>query len=295
MLADAVLAHTGQPLQPHDAWWAWHLDPLIIVPLVFVAAAYVLGTRGGADTRAHQVAFGGAVVALVAALVSPLEAMAGTLVSAHMVQHVLLILVAAPLLAVSAPGASILRGAPAPLRGASRRIRRSAGLGPRQLKRLRSPVARWVLYVVTLWVWHASVVYGAAVEHEPVHLIEHASFLGTAFLVWSAILGPKRIRVPRGVGVLAVFTLGLQGTFLSALLTFAPQPWYADYLRPPQAWGLDPLADQQLAGVIMWVPAGFLHLGIALWLLASWLRETDAEPARRPATAPTGSATSSVT
>lgn len=288
MLAHAVLAHAGQPLRPHDAWRAWHLDPLTIVPLVAVVAAYVIGTRDGADTLGHRIVFGGAVVALVAALVSPLEAMAGTLVSAHMVQHVLLILVAAPLLAISAPGATILRGAPAALRGASRRIRRSAGIGPRQLKRLRSPAARWVLYVVTLWVWHASVVYGAAVEHEPVHLIEHASFLGTAFLVWSAILGPKRIRVPRGVGVLVVFTLGLQGTFLAALLTFAPQPWYADYLRPPSGWGLDPLTDQQLAGVIMWVPAGFLHLGIALWLLTSWLRETDAEPARRPSPAPTG-------
>jgi putative membrane protein len=270
-----IIAHAGQPLQPHDAWWAWNLDPFTIVPLGAVVAAYVLGARPGPDTRGRRAAFAGGVVALLLALVSPVEALAGTLVSAHMVQHVLLVLVAAPLMAASAPGSAILRGLPALGRDAGRRVRRGAGLGPRRLRLLRAPAGRWLLYVVTLWIWHASVLYGAAVENELVHVLEHALFFGTGFLVWSAILGPTRVRVSRGVGLLAVFTLGLQGTLLSVLLTFAPRPWYAEYLRPPPGWGLDALSDQQLAGVIMWVPAGFIHAGIALWLLADWLRLSD--------------------
>jgi putative membrane protein len=165
-------------------------------------------------------------------------------------------------------------------------MRRAARLDATRLQRLRSPMARWLLYVTTLWVWHASVVYGAAVEHEAVHVLEHAAFLASAFLVWSAILGPARVRVSRGLGLLGVFTLGLQGIFLSVLLTFARQPYYADQLSPPTAWGIDPLTDQQLAGVLMWIPAGFVHTGVALFLLVSWLREQDAADRLAPVAQP---------
>lgn len=271
----ALLAHTGAPLEPHDAWGAWNLHPLVTLPLAAVVAAYLLGWRTGPDTPARRAAFAAGMATLTIALVSPLDAMAGTLVSAHMVQHVLLVLVAAPLLAVSAAGAAVLRGTPAAVRDGARVLRRGVGLDRRRLAQLRSPMGRWLAYVVTLWVWHASVVYGAAVENDLVHALQHATFLGTAFLVWSVILGPTRVRVSRGVALLAVFTLGLQGIFLSVLLTFATTPWYADHLSPPAGWGLDPLTDQQLAGVLMWVPAGFFHTGVALYLLVSWLRETD--------------------
>lgn len=250
--------------------------------LVAVSVAYWVGTRPGADTTPRRIAFAGAVLALLVALVSPLETLAGTMVSAHMVQHVLLILVAAPLLAVSAPGSPILRGTPPVVRDSARTLRRGLGIDPALLHRLRAPLPRWLLYVVTLWLWHASVLYGAAVQHPAVHVLEHATFLGAAFLVWSAILGPTRVRVSRGVGLLAVFTLGLQGIFLSALITFAGTPWYAQYLATPPDWAPDPLTDQQLAGVLMWVPAGFIHTGIALYLLVAWIRESEEqdEPGR---------------
>lgn len=270
-----LVAHAGEALRPHDAWWAWNAHPFVVVPLGLLGVAYVFGRRAGVDTPARSLTFWGAFAALLVALVSPIEAMSATLVSAHMVQHLLLILVAAPLLAVSAPGGALLRGMPSAVADTTRTVRRAVRLTPARLQRLRSPMARWLLYVVTLWVWHASVVYGAAVENDGVHLVEHATFLGTAFLVWSAILGPARVRVPRGLGLLAVFTLGLQSIFLSVLLTFSVDPWYAEYLSPPDGWGLDPLADQQLAGVLMWVPAGLVHTGIALWLFLTWLRESD--------------------
>lgn len=270
-----LLAHAGQRLEPHDVWSAWALDPLVIALLAATALAYRRGRREGPDTPRRRVALWCGLLAVAVALVSPIDAMSGVLVSAHMVQHVLLILVAAPLLAVSAPGGALLRGTPQAVRDVARTTRRAAGLDPSRLQRLRSPMGRWLLYVVTLWLWHASVVYGAAVESAFVHALEHATFLASAYLVWSAILGPTRVRVSRGLGLLGVFTLGLQGIFLSVLLTFAQEPFYAEYLAPPAAWGLDPLTDQQLAGVLMWIPAGFIHTGVALYLLVSWLREQE--------------------
>lgn len=270
-----LLATAGDALRPDEVWRAWNVDPFVFVTLALLGVLYFVGRRTGVDTPARTLAFSGAFAALFLALVSPIEAMSDTLVSAHMVQHVLLILVAAPLLALSAPGGALLRGTPPAVVHTTRVVRRAVGLTPARLQRLRSPMARWLLYVVTLWFWHASVVYGAAVENDLVHLLEHATFLGTAFLVWSALIGPPRVRVSRGLGMLAVFTLGLQSIFLSVLLTFSQKPWYAEYLSPPDEWGLDPLTDQQLAGVLMWVPAGFVHAGIALWLFVTWLREND--------------------
>ena len=281
-----LLGHAGEPLLPHDVWSAWTFDPAVLVGLALAVVAYERGVRQGSGAGGRRAAFHVAMAAILVALVSPVDAMAGTLVSAHMVQHVLLILVAAPLLAVSAPAASLLRGTPPAVRTSARDLRRAFGLDVDRLRSVRSPVARWLLYVVTLWIWHASVVYGAAVDNEWLHVVEHVTFLGSAFLIWSVILGPARTRMPRGLGFLAVFTLGLQGIFLSALLTFARTPWYADHLAAPDGWGLDPLADQQLAGVLMWIPAGFIHAGIALYLLLAWMRESDGHDDRvvEPAT-----------
>lgn len=279
----SVLAHEGS-LQPHDLAWAWNLDPVLLVGLVAAAWAYGRGRRRTTDTPGRQRAFAGALAALAVALVSPLEALSGVLASAHMVQHVLLVVVAAPLLAWSAPGAAVMRGLPRRLRAWNRAARVGAGLDADRLRATRAPVVRWLAHVVVLWLWHASALYGAAVEHEVVHVLEHATFVGTAWLVWSVILGPARVRVPPGLALLGVFGLALQGVLLSALLTFARTPWYEPYVEAAPAWGVDALEDQQLAGVVMWVPAGLVHVAIAIALLAAWLRDVDAD-ARAPAEA----------
>lgn len=274
MLTD-VLAHDGAPVAPHDVLGAWNLDPLLLGGLGVLALVYRRGRRPGPDGGVRTAAFWTAVGAVVVAVVSPLDAVSGSLASAHMIQHVLLVLVAAPLMAFSAPSAALLRGSPTRVRRWTRSVRRAAGLGPSQLRSLRAPVWRWVVYVVTFWLWHASVLYGAAVEYEAVHVAEHVTFFVTAYLVWSVIVGPARARVPRGLGIVGVFTLALQSVFLSALLTFARSPWYEPYLSSTSVWGLDPLADQQLAGVVMWIPAGLIHAGIGLALFVGWFREFD--------------------
>jgi putative membrane protein len=271
-----VLAHPGQPPAPHDLWSAWNLDPVVLLGLLLAAWAYRRGQTGGprrpADTwRARCFAL--ALAALGVALLSPLDALAGALASAHMVQHLLLVLVAAPLLALSAPSSAILRGSPLALRRASSRWRRRLGLTHRNLRALAHPAAVWLLHVAVLWFWHAAVPYHAALASRPLHLLEHASFLVTAALFWHVVVGARGAgRVSNGLGVLLVFGMAMQSVLLSVLLTFARTPWYAGYADTTAAWGLDPLADQQLAGAIMWIPAGGVYLAAALALLASWVR-----------------------
>ena len=275
-----MLAHAGRPLAPHDLWGAWNLDALLVAGMVLTLWAYGRGAAGRRQSRPaeawRQRCFAGAMVAVAVALLSPLDALSGALASAHMVQHVLLVLAAAPLLALSAPVATLLRGSPAAVRQASAAWRRRLRVTRGNTRPLRHPVVVWLLHVGALWFWHAAVPYDAAVEHHVVHVVEHASFLVTGILFWRVVVGGREAdRVSHGLGVLLVFAMAMQSVFLSALLTFARAPWYSAYAATTAPWGLDPLADQQLAGVIMWIPAGLVYVVVGLGLLVTWIRATE--------------------
>lgn len=276
-----IVAHAGQPPAPHDLWGAWNLDPVLVVGCLLALWAYWRGRRGGPRRdvdiwRAR--CFAGAMLALGVALISPLDAASSALASAHMIQHILLVLVAAPLLALSAPSSRILRGSPLGVRRASGRWRRRLRLTRANLRALRHPATVWLLHVGTLWFWHAAVPYDAALHNPPLHIVEHASFLVTALLFWRVVIGVRSpARVPNGLGVLLVFGMAMQSVLLSVLLTFARAPWYSSYSATTTPWGLAPLADQQLAGVIMWIPAGLVYLAAALTLMAAWIHAAERE------------------
>ena len=276
-----ILAHPGQPPAPHDLWGAWNLDPVLLGGFLLAAWAYWRGQTSGPrrpvdSWRAR--CFTVALVALGLALLSPLDALSSALASAHMVQHLLLLLVAAPLLALSAPSSAILRGSPLALRRASGRWRRRLGLTHGNLGVLRHPAAVWLLSVGVIWFWHAAAPYDATLDNQFLHVLEHASFLVTAVLFWQVVVGVRgAARVSGGLGVLLVFAMAMQSVFLSVLLTFARTPWYSGYAATTAPWGLDPLTDQQLAGVIMWIPAGGIYLVVALALLVTWIRATERE------------------
>ena len=276
-----ILAHPGQPPAPHDLWGAWNLDPVLLGGFPLAAWAFWRGQTSGprrpVDTWRAR-CFTGALVALGLALLSPLDALSGALASAHMVQHLLLLLVAAPLLALSAPSSAILRGSPLALRRASGRWRRRLGLTHGNLGVLRHPAAVWLLSVGVIWFWHAAAPYDATLDNQLLHVLEHASFLVTAVLFWHVVVGVRgAARVSGGLGVLLVFAMAMQSVFLSVLLTFARTPWYSGYAATTAPWGLDPLTDQRLAGVIMWIPAGGIYLVVALALLVTWIRATERE------------------
>ena len=274
-----ILAHPGQPLAPHDLWGAWNLSPVLLLGFLLAVWAYRRGQAGGprreVDTWRAR-CFAVALAALGVALLSPLDALSSALASAHMVQHLLLVLVAAPLLALSAPSGALLRGSPVAVRRAVGRWRRRLGLTHANLRALRHPAAAWLLHVGVLWFWHAAGPYNAALNSAPLHLLEHASFLATAALFWHVVIGARgRDRVSNGLGVLLVFAMAMQSVFLSVLLTFARTPWYSGYAGTTAPWGLEPLTDQQLAGVIMWIPAGGIYLAVALALMVAWVRASE--------------------
>jgi putative membrane protein len=270
------LAHEDAPV-PGQLWSDWHPDPLVLLGLLAVAALYWQGhTRGRRDWRGW--CFAGGLAALAVALLSPLDALSRALASAHMVQHLLITLVAAPLLAVSAPAGPLLRGGPAAARGL-------VSLGRRRLPFVvhvaRNPAVVWLLHVGVLWAWHSAALYDAALRNPLLHALEHLTFLLTAVLLWRVVIGARAVRVSPGLGVLLVFATTLQSGLLSLLLTFASTPWYVGYTTTTRPWGLEQLADQHLAGAIMWVPAGFVYLGVALTLLVGWVRGS-AEPDETP-------------
>ncbi len=281
-------AHGDAPVTPETVWGAWNGDPLLLLGLLGAAGLYARGVYQvwrragvGSGVRRWQVAaFGGGVGALVVALVSPLEAVAGALFSAHMVQHLILILGAAPLLVLGAPLYVCLWGLP--LRW------RTSLAGWVDAPPLRSlwhglshPLAVWGLYAATMWGWHAPPLFNAALHNDVIHEVEHLSFLFAAMAYCWVLLRPMgRRRLSRGVGILYLFTTSAHGSLLGVLIAFAPSPWFAHYVDTAPVWGLSPLQDQQLAGLIMWIPVGMAYAGVAAVLFVLWIKDVQLEVRR---------------
>ena len=257
----------------------WSFEPWVVLPLALSACLYAAGVRrlwqrAGRQrgiTAGHALAFAAGWLALVAALVSPLDALGGRLFSAHMMQHELLMLVAAPLLVIGRPLSAWAWALPASrLRTVGRWLRSRAWAGVWGL--LTDPLAAWALHALALWVWHVPAFFEAAVEHTGWHVLQHTSFLVTALLFWWAVIGgDARSRKDAGMATFYLFTTMLHTGALGALLTVAPTPWYPAYAGTAGALGLDPLEDQQLGGLVMWVPGGFAYLAAGLAMVARLL------------------------
>ncbi|HEX7746461.1 MAG TPA: cytochrome c oxidase assembly protein [Micromonosporaceae bacterium] len=210
-------------------------------------------------------AFGAGVLVVLAAQQGAVHELGESSFAGHMTQHMLLLLVAGPLLATGAAGLPLSLAALPSLR---RRLARSraapAGRG------LRRPVVYALLaggsQTVSLWFWHMPGPYIAGVEHPVVHGVEHLCFVTTAWLFWAPVLGAPRHRPPAPVAVLLLVGTMLSASALGAVLTFAPAPVY-----PARVYGADPLADQQLAGLLMWAPMDAVALVAALAVVLRWL------------------------
>ena len=257
-------------------------EPSALVGIALAAWLYARGVRRlwrragrGHVVQPWQAAcFAGGLVSLLVALESPLDALSEALFAAHMVQHLLLIVLAAPLLVLGAPLAPLLWALPAA-------SRRPVGAWWHQASWLARPALAFGLHSLALWAWHLPALYEAALASRGVHVLEHLSFVLTAALFWWSLL--HRGQAGYGVGVLYVFGLAIESTLLGALLTFSHNVWYTSHLGTTAAWGLSPLEDQQLAGLIMWVPGGVIYLVAALSLFGLWLRESSQpQPDRTP-------------
>lgn len=255
----------------------WSFEPWIVVCLAASLAAYVIGItrlwrhagrrRGIGAPRAATFGIGWATLAL--ALLSPLDQLGTLLFSAHMLQHELLMVVAAPLMVLGRPLAVWVWALPPPAR---RRVgalfHHPAWRRPWHL--LTAPLSAWLVHAAAVWLWHVPAWFDAALHNDALHTLQHLSFLFSALLFWWTVLGSLR-RDAAGVALASVFTTMLHTGALGALLALASFPWYPEYLAGSAALGWDPLEDQQLGGLVMWLPASVAYLAAGLALAAGWL------------------------
>lgn len=257
------------------AWHEWHPEAGTIIGIACAAAWYFVGVRRylARSTHGHRLVliraryYAAALAVLAIALASPLDAAADALFSMHMVQHLLLILVAAPLVAMSAPAAALWWGAPAVVRRPADRLWARSPHIRLSWRAATAPANVLAIHIATLWFWHFPGPYQAALRNEWIHAFEHISFLGTAILFWWVVLQPVgHRRISRaGAGAFLMIVL-LQGGLLGALLVFAGTPWYPAHAADTARWGADLLGDQQLAGLLMWIPASVAYLGAIAYL-----------------------------
>ncbi len=211
-------------------------------------------------------------------LASPIDTIALELFSIHMVQHMLLLVVAAPLLLAGAPIRPLLRGLPLALRRTViRAVARNTAFRA-LVHLLRSPLVAAALYVVGLYAWHIPAFYDAAVENPTVHVVEHTWFLVTALLFWSVVIDPIPFRatLPYAARIPFLLLVGAaQNTILGGLLAFSDRLFYTHYATTTAAYGVDPVTDQRLGGAIMWVPGDLIFLAAASFSFFLWLQSEE--------------------
>jgi putative membrane protein len=256
----------------------WTYDAWIMVPLYTAALLYLIGStrlwhHAGHGRGVHHwqaACFWSGWTILALALLSPLHWLGERLFLAHMVEHELLMVVAAPLLAMARPTAAMLWALPQFWRRAVGSWTQSSMIAvPWRL--LRVSLVATVLHAVALWVWHMPQLYNAVLTNLTMHRLQHASFFFTALLFWwSLFYGPARKR-GYGIAVACLFFTSLQCAVLGIFLTLSRELWYPKQEDSTSLFGLTPLEDQQLAGLIMWVPPGFVYLGFALYFAAQWI------------------------
>ncbi len=279
--------HAGDPMDDLTlkvvlAWWNWR--PGVVLVLVTLASVYASGWwrlreagYGRLARRWRLVLYLSGVASLAVALLSPIDELAHLILSAHMVQHLLLMMVAAPLLLLGNP-------LPVGLWGLPKRIRRAVGRLLTRHAPFRKvlwvvtlmPVA-WLLFVGDLWLWHLPAAYQAALEDPLIHDLEHVAFFGTALLFWWPIIGPAprlHERVPRGFAILYLIAATGQNTLLGALIALPERVLYPYYAGSPSPFGLNPLDDQALAGGIMW-SMGHMYLIPILVIVAKMLHREE--------------------
>lgn len=233
------IAYCGPAAVPADLLFRWNFDPPLLMALAVMGV--LIATGRSANARAGW----GALALMGVIFVSPLCALSAALFSARVLHHVLLIAAVAPLLAMAFPW-----------------------------RRLPSPPLGLLvcLHTVVLWVWHMPAPYGWGLASVPAYWLMQLTLLGSAWLLWRAILSPA---TPVGSALIALVTTVAQMGLLAALIVFAPRAIYMAHFASAEAWGFSPLADQQLAGLLMWAPASLPYIGLGLWMAWASLRQSD--------------------
>ncbi len=282
----AALVHGGHEHAPALPWQAdwWVIALLVASTAGYAAGAWRLQRAGRAGVLGpwRIGAFVAGTLVLILALLSPLDALADRYFSAHMTQHLLIMLVAPPLLVASQPAIAWMWAfAPARRRSLARWWAGGDARARRVLRGLLHPAVVWVAASAALWFWHMPRPYAWALENEGIHSLEHTSFFLTSLALFYLMFAPRgRSGLGYGGAVLLGVTFGMQNGFLGAILTFATHPFYAAHALHAGLGGISALEDQQLAGLIMWVPASLVHLLLLGVLCVQWLRDEERRAGR---------------
>jgi cytochrome c oxidase assembly factor CtaG len=270
----------------------WTVAFPITLPLMAIALLYAVGatrlwrrsSRGRPGRVRQALLFAAGWGVLTAALVSPIHALGERVFAAHMIEHELLMAVAAPFLVAARPGAVLIWALPASLRRGTGKLTRGRTLQSVWALAAR-PLNATIIHGIAIWVWHIPVLFQAALQQGILHYAQHASFLGTALLFWWALLPRPGRQQTYGSSVMHLFFTSLHTGLLGVLLLVSPKLWYPENGAGAALWGLTPIEDQQLAGLVMWVPAGLIYGGAALLLAGLWISNSatrEATHALRP-------------
>lgn len=243
--------------------WEWSWEPVTLALLAISAALYAIGAR---HMRARNtVAFFAGIFTLFIALISPLDHLSEEFFSAHMVQHELLIIIAAPLLVLGRPLIAFLWAVPAKWRPKAGHLAATPPVA-KSWHFLTGPFVTTIVHAVALWIWHLPSWYEATLRNDVIHALQHSSFLFTAALFWWALIHGRYGRMGYGAAVVYVFVTAAHTGALGALIALSPNIIYPTYRS---------IEDQQLAGIIMWIPAGVMMTTVAVALFAAWLGEAE--------------------
>jgi putative membrane protein len=276
--AAGALAHDVEGQYTAADALAWGAEPWVLALLALALLLYGLGLRAlwprsrlsRGPLRRQALWFGLGWATLAVALASPLDSAGSFSFAAHMVQHEFLMIVSAPLLVLGRPlGVWVWAFPPAWRRrfgAATHHGAVSAAWGA-----LTRPLNAWLLHFAALWMWHVPATFQAGLADNGIHALQHASFLFSALLFWWAVLRRHGVKHSRGASIVYLFTTMMHTGALGALFTMSETVWYPFYGGKAQAFGLSALEDQQLGGLIMWIPGGLAYVAAGLVLCGRWL------------------------
>jgi putative membrane protein len=260
--AYAFTPYCGAPPTPATLLTRWNLDPILLASLVVALAAYLILSRRDGQPAWRRLSFCAGWLIGALALVSPLCPLSVALSAGRIGQHMLLVSIVAPLIVLGRPA-------------------RVCGWRFNGLSGPHAALTAAVVFAGMLWVWHAPGPYVATFLSTPVYWLMHLSVFGGACWLWASLFDAAGDGV--GSFLAAALITTLQMGFLGALITFASHPLYPVHALTTQAWGLTPMQDQQLGGVIMWIPAGAVFLAAVVYALASAMRRGEAMAVARAA------------